>query len=153
MNSHVVAELNVPHSDEVMARTYGFFQAIGWVTRPHTTEPASVYVHPLERGVGPVVAYWHTANPKKIDRFAWHDEADPSEFSKGLWHPVLQETTELVLIVPDEATVQEVHERGGEILAAHTHVPLREHAGALEFRFTDPFNNALRITANPGYEI
>lgn len=152
-NSYVVSEINVPRTKDVMQRTYGFFREIGWTARPDSKEPNSVYVHPLVRGAGPVITYWHSKNPAKIERFVWHDDEDPSRYSRGLWHPMIQELTELVLIVPDEDAVEDIFEGGGSVLEAHTHTPLRQHAGALEFRFTDPFNNALRVTADPGYEI
>jgi hypothetical protein len=152
-NSFVSAEFNVPRTPEVLERTQSFFREIGWRVRSHSTDANAVYVHPLERGVGPVIRYWHTANPEKTDRFVWHNEEDPSKFSRGLWHPVVQDLTELILIVPDAHILQEVYTRGGSLLESHTHMPIHEDNGAVEFRYTDPFNNALRIVANPGYEI
>lgn len=150
----VMAELMVPRSPEVAQRICGFFETIGWEVRNNSKSEFDTYVAP---DVGafptPTIAYWQTENETKQSRFENHAQPSPSEYARGLRLPQLADLVEICLIVPSDDAVHNIFTRGGKLLENHTHTLPREHAGRQEFRFADPFNYSLRITANPGYEV
>ena len=152
LRNTVVNEFMIPRDRDVTSRLNGFFESIGWHVRPDTDEPDFVYVQPIIGSV-PTVGYWHTENERKVSRFAINSSGEPSEFSNGLRLPQLEDLVEVSMVVPDDNVVHELWTRGGTLLESHAHIPLRSHAGAEEFRFSDPFNYSLRITADPGYQL
>jgi hypothetical protein len=147
-----MTEFMIPRLSSVEQRLQGFYEAISWGVRHHTTDPNFVYVQPL-RGFSPTISYWQTENPNKIARFEQNHTDQPSHFSKGLWLPQLQDLVEISLIVPSDEIVHSLWARGGKLLEDHAHIPPRTHADAEEFRFSDPFNYSLRVTSDPGYEM
>lgn len=154
-NNPLMVELMVPRSQETTRRIHDFFRTIGWNIWDDSRSEFDTYVAPpVTTGPAPTIAYWQTTNPGKCEKFTAYDSAKPSEYARG---PRLLEVFNLVeicLLVPTDADVDTIFEHGGPVLEAHTHVPPHEHAsGRQEFRFTDPFNYALRVTANPGYEV
>lgn len=145
-----MVELMVPRAKETAERINGFYEDIGWV---HCNDPVSEFDKIIEPVVSnsfaaPMIAYYQTTNHDKIKHFTKHQEEVPSKYSKGLWLPVLQELVEICLIVPTDEDVHNIFDAGGKILEAHAHIKPREHAGRQEFRFSDPFNYALRVTAD-----
>ncbi len=147
-----MTEFMVPRTPEVTERLEGFFGELGWQVRPDTDEPPFVYVQPIP-GDTPTFGYWHTENAGKIARFEDHQSDQPSAFARGLRLPELNDLVEVCLIVPTDEDTNKLWDQGGKLLRAHAHIPLRPHAGADEFRFSDPFNYSIRITANPGYQL
>lgn len=150
----LMVELMVPRDPDVARRIHGFFDAIGWRVRNHSRSEFDTYFAP-EVGAfpAPTIAYWQTTNPDKIEQFEHHTSDDPSQYARGLRLPRLADLVELCLIVPSDDAVHSIFDRGGRLLEAHAHIRPREHAGRQEFRFSDPFNYALRVTADPGYEV
>ena len=149
----LMVELMVPRDPEVAERALGFYGHIGWRTY-NTDSEFFTYVHPRNAGdVPPTIAYWQTENETKIAQFTDNPEADPSIYARGLRLPNLQELVEVCLVVPTDDDVHTIFDRGRSLLEKHTHVKPRDHAGVQEFRFTDPFNYSLRVTADPGWEI
>lgn len=156
-----MVELMVPRNHEVAARIHGFYEDIGWNHRNATDSKYFTYVNPeVSEGVPPVVAYWQTETRSKTIGFSpWgiygiRRVGDKySHYSDGLRQTMLNQLVEVCLVVPSDEDVHAIFERGGSLLEAHTHIPPRDHAGAQEFRFADPFNYSLRVTANPGWEI
>lgn len=156
INNSVMVELMVPHSEAVRERVYGFYGDVGWNPYPDTEAPDFIYVRPLaDIAIGPTVAYWLTKNPDKIAHFRQYDTSPYSTYGTGLRLPgeAPFDLVEVSLVVPDDNTVHTLYERGGHLLAQHTYLGPREHAGAQEFRFADPFNFSLRVTADPGYQL
>lgn len=150
----LMVELMVPRGPEVAQRIHGFFDAIGWNVHNHSASEFDTYVAPeVGEFPTPTIAYWQTTNPDKIAQFEPNDAPDPSEYAHGLRLPRLADLVEICLIVPSDDDVRRIFDEGGQVLEAHAHVPPRTHAGREEFRFADPFNYALRVTANPGYEV
>lgn len=149
-----MVELMVPRDPEVAERIHGFYDSIGWDVRNASGSEFDTLASP---DVGafqtPTIAYWQTENPAKIAHFADNPDAEPSAFAQGLRLPQLMDLIEVTLIVPTDDHVHDIFGAGGSILEAHAHIPPREHAGRQEFRFGDPFNYAIRVTANPGYEV
>ncbi len=149
-----MAELMVPRDPEVAERIHGFYNSIGWDVRNDSSSEFDTLASP---DVGafrtPTIAYWQTEDPEKIIHFIENPNANPTEFAKGLRLPKLMDLVEVTLIVPSNDHVHDIFSAGGPTIEAHTHVPPHEHAGVQEFRFSDPFNYALRVTANPGYEV
>lgn len=151
----LMAELMVPRDAEVAIRLHGFYQAIGWTAQNATDSEFFTCVYPnVSEGTPPTVAYWQTETvPGKIEHFDVNDEPEPTIFARGLRLPNLQELVEVCLVVPSDDDVHAIFDEGGKILERHTHILPRDHAGRQEFRFGDPFNYALRVTADPGWEI
>ena len=150
-----MVELMVPRDTEVSQRLHGFYGDIGWEHRNDSESPFDTIVHPhiSADDTPPTIGYWQTENPDKTDLFVLNDKTRPSEYAKGLQLPRMLDLVEVCLVVPSDDDVHAIFEAGGRLLEAHAHIPPREHAGRQEFRFTDPFNYALRVTANPGWEI
>ncbi|HEY4964455.1 MAG TPA: hypothetical protein VIH90_07230 [Candidatus Saccharimonadales bacterium] len=147
-------EFMVPRDPEVAARLHGFYEAIRWAVRNSTNSEFFTYVNPeVSEGVPPTIAYWQTESESKTSRFVEGQANEPSIFAKGLRLPLLEELREVCLIVPGDDDVHTIFEQGGRLLERHSHILPRDHAGAQEFRFSDPFNYSLRVTANPGWEI
>ncbi len=150
----LMTELMVPRHPVVAARIVDFYELIDWDVRNSTGSEYFTYVNPqTSEGVPPTVAYWQTENTDKIARFEEHDDIRPSVFAQGLRLSNLQDLIEVCLVVPSDDNVHAIFERGGRLLERHTHILPRDHAGSQEFRFSDPFNYSLRVTANPGWEI
>lgn len=149
-----MVELMVPRSSITKARITGFYEGIDWETYADTDEHNFLYVRPVKGSViGPTIAYWLTTNAEKIAHFERYDDYKPSRYAFGWRLPILQDLVEISLVLPSDQDVQDLYERGGDLLATHTHIGPREHAGAREFRFADPFNYSLRVTADPGYQL
>lgn len=150
----IMTELMVPRDPDVARRIHGFFEKIGWDVRNDsgsefdTLASPDVGSHPT-----PTIAYWQTTSQDKIDQFIHSDVPVPSEYARGYRLPRLADLVEICLIVPSDDAVHDIFDRGGSLLEAHAHIHPRLHAGRQEFRFSDPFNYALRVTANPGYEV
>jgi hypothetical protein len=150
----LMVELMVPRHPDVASRIHGFYEGISWEHRNDTGSEFDTIVHPYtSEGLPPTIAYWQTENAGKIGQFVFHEDTKPSVYARGLRLPRMQELVEVCLVVPSDDDVHEIFERGGELLVAHAHVLPREHAGRQEFRYTDPFNYAFRVTADPGWEI
>lgn len=157
LRNSAIAELNVPRDKRTPVRIIGFYRALGWEDiRVDTTDDNFWYVGPYKDRT-PTIAYWETDNPDKIGVFEDNPSVTPSKHSRGLHLPpaamkavVLMEQS---LVVPSDTHVAELWQQGGDILEAHATQELREHSGAQEFRFTDPFGFALRVTADPGYQL
>ena len=151
----LMVELIVPRGTETTRRIHGFFEAIGWNPRNHSESDFDTYVAPqLSSSPTPTIAYWQTTNAAKCERFTEHALALPSEYALGFRLPRLLDLFEVCLIstiCSDD--VHNIFDQGGVLLEAHAYVSPREHAGRQEFRFADPFNYALRVTADPGYEV
>jgi hypothetical protein len=150
----IMVELMVPRSPEVPERIEGFYDRIGWDVRNSSNSDFFSLVNPeTSEGVPPTIAYWQTENVGKIALFATNETYEPSFYAHGLRVPHLQELVEVCLVVPSNDDVHAIFDQGGTLLEKHTHILPRDHAGAQEFRFADPFNYSLRVTANPGWEI
>lgn len=154
----LMTELMIPRTHEVAARLTGFYEEIGWSALSDSQEQFLTYVHPImpsesPLAVPPTIAYWQTQDPGKRQAFVMHETEIPSRHAWGLRLPNMQQLVEVCLVVPSDETVHDIFDRGGPVLEAHTHIPPREHAGRQEFRFADPFNYSLRVTADPGWEI
>lgn len=151
----VMVELLAPHDDNVRRRLKAFYHDIGWLgLRSDTKDNSVAYVEPLPGTVtSPSFAYRFTENERSIDNFKSHQSDRPSIYARGLRLPVLHNLVEVSLVLPTDDAVQEVFDRGGRTLAAHSHIPPRDHAGMLEFRFADPLNYSLRVTSDPGWEV
>jgi hypothetical protein len=144
----------VPRSADTTRRIHGFFELIGWNPRDHSESEFDTYVSPqVSEGPTPTVAYWQTTNLVKCAKFIEHRRSLPSEYAYGLRLPHVLDLFEVCLIVPSDDDVHNIFDRGGPLLQAHAYIPPHEHAGRQEFRFADPFNYALRVTADPGYEV
>jgi hypothetical protein len=155
----------VPRDPEVAARIDGFYNEIGWSALRGTgsalkgIESGSItYVHPImpnesSLAIPPTIAYRQTSDPEKVEAFVNHQADTPSPYARGLRLPTLQQLVEIYLAVPSDDTVHDIFDRGGPVLAAHTHILPREHAGRQEFCFGDPFNFSFRVTTDPGWEI
>lgn len=157
--SPLMVELMVPRVKEVADRMHGFYEEIGWEHRDDSNTEYTTYVNPLiSESNPPVIAYWQTTNNYKRSHFFPADVIDfkpgrLSKYSDGLRQPFLNELVEVCLVVPTDEDVHAIFERGGSLLESHAHISPRLHAGSQEFRFGDPFNYSLRVTANPGWEI
>jgi len=150
----LMVELMVPRSNETARRIHGFFEKIGWDVRNHSASEFDTYTAPqVSAGPSPTIAYWQTTNKAKTSQFEDHVLAIPSEYARGLRLPRILDLFEVCLIVPSDDDVHAIFDSGGPTLEAHAYVPPHEHAGRQEFRFSDPFNYALRVTADPGYEV
>lgn len=150
----LMTELMVPRDSDVASRLKGFYEAIGWSVRDSTGSEYFTYVNPaVSTGVAPTIAYWQTEDQNKILKFEHNDSREPTIFGRGLRLPNLLNLVEVCLVVPKDDDVHRIFERGGKPLEHHTHIFPRDHAGSQEFRFADPFNYSLRVTANPGWEI
>jgi hypothetical protein len=150
----LMVELMVPRDPEVERRLRGFYGDIGWIVRDDTDTPFFTYTHPdVDSRPLPTIAYWQTENPGKIALFTHQPEESPSHYAKGLRLPGLQQLVEVCLVVPTDDDVHNIFDRGGPLLEVHTHILPRDHVHAQEFRFGDPFNYSLRVTANPGWQI
>lgn len=149
-----MVELMVPRHPSTARRIHGFYGEIGWGHRNDTASEFDTIVHPhTSEGVPPTLAYWQTEDPGKIGQFVLQKFNHPSRYAQGLRLPRLQDLVEVCLVVPSDEDVHAIFEAGGLLLQAHSHIWPREHAGRQEFRFSDPFNYALRVTADPGWEI
>jgi|SRR5665213_1496794 len=147
-------EFMIPRNPSVAERLHGFYEDIGWDVRNSTGSEFFIYVSPqVSEGPPPTPAYWQTENERKIARFVFNESFEPTPYAHGLILPQLEDLVEVCLIVPSDEDVHTIFERGGSTLERHTHTPLQDHAGAQEFRFSDPFNYSLRVTANPGWEV
>ncbi len=142
----------VPRSADVAHRLHGFYEDVGWVHYNDSKSEFDTIVRPPTNGVSPSIGYWQTENPGKITHFMQHNEDQPSSYSRGLWLPKMQELVEVCLVVPSDEDVHNIFEMGGHLMRQHSHIPPREHAGRQEFRFSDPFNYSLRVTADVGWE-
>jgi hypothetical protein len=150
----IMNELMVPRGTDTARRIHGFFEAIGWDVHNDTSSEFDTLASPeVGPHPTPTIAYWQTTNPDKVSRFTQNQVPLPSKYARGLRLPRLANLVEICLIVPTDDTVHDIFDRGGSLLESHSHVPPHEHAGRQEFRFSDPFNYALRITADPGYEV
>jgi hypothetical protein len=145
-----MAELAVPRKEEVSRRLAGFYADIGWtICRPTDSEFFTRVSPTIEEATPPTISYWQTENPGKIGKFTVNESSHPSAYARGLRLPDLQELVEVWLVVPSDESVHTVFERGGKLLQSHAHIAPREHMGRQEFRFSDPFNYSLRVTADP----
>jgi len=150
----LMVELNVPRSLEVAERIHGFYGDIGWRTWDDSREEFTSYVSPVAASApAPVLLYWQTTSEDKVEYFNPDEGPELSGYSAGVRLPKLQKLVEVCLVVPTDDDVHTIFERGGPLLEKHAHVVPRTHAGREEFRFADPFNYSLRVTANPGWEI
>lgn len=154
----LMTELMVPRTSEVAERIIGFYEEIGWSALADSQKQFLTYVHPIMPGepmmaIPPTVAYWQTQDPEKKQAFVMHEAEVPSRHAWGLRLPNMQQLVEVCLVVPSDEAVHDIFERGGSVLSAHSHISPREHAGRQEFRFADPFNYSLRVTADPGWQI
>ena len=150
----VMTEFAVPRTPDVVGRIHGFYYDIGWQQpRADTEEPEFIYAQPLPNDV-PTIAYWQTENQEKKSQFVWNDTDTPSRYARGYRLPKLHNLVEVCLVMPDNEAVNELWARGGELLVAHAHVSLQSGSdGAQEFRFSDPFNYSLCVTADPNYQL
>ncbi len=156
--NEVMVELMVPREPESERRILEFYKEIKWPTWRSSKEGELIYTRPEPWGIrGPAIAYWLTENEHKVAHFEQNTTPEPSEFAVGARLPFLNDLVEVSFILPiwgaDSNWVESSYRRGGELLARHCHVPLREWAGTSEFRFSDPFNYSLRVTGDPGYEL
>lgn len=149
----LMTELMVPRAPGVNERIHGFYDEIGWEAYDASDGEPFTYVHPRVSGEPPVIGYWQTQTERKTRRFVDNPSPEPSIYARGLILPELNELVEVCLVVPTSVDVREIFERGGRTLEQHTHVLPRMHADSLEFRFSDPFNYSLRVTADPGWEM
>jgi hypothetical protein len=150
----VLTEFLIPPTQEAVERIEGFYNAIGWnVYNSPDSEFLKLVSPELGETIPPTILYWPKESERKIGGLAINESALPSIYAKGLRYPELQDQSQQWLIVPSDESVHTIFERGGKLLEAHAHIPPREHRGRQEFRFSDPFNNELRITSHPGWRI
>jgi hypothetical protein len=149
----LLVELVVPQSTRTNTRLRGFYEAIGWDVVDDTESEGYTYVRPrVMQGMPPTVVYGQNPDPAKTSFFIDRQEPNPSTFALGPSMPFPFDLVEICMAVPSDEDVQALYEQGGELLAQHIQVPLREYYGVQEFRFIDPFNYVIRVTANPGWE-
>jgi len=149
----LLVELVVPKSSTVDARIRIFYDHIGWEVVDDTTSPCYTYVRPrLVAGRAPTIVYGQNSDPQKTTFFVDAADTMRSEYSAGVSLPFPFDLVEICMAVPSDEDVLRLYEQGGELLQRHIQVPLREYYGVQEFRFIDPFNYVIRVTANPGWE-
>jgi hypothetical protein len=154
LSNPLMLELVIPNDRDVDRRMRDFFGTIGWAVRDDTDSPRYTYVHPyVSEGTPATIAYTQSRDVGRIAIFQQHNEDRPSVFARGLRLPYLLDVVEICITVPSDDEVHAIFEKGGELLEQHTHQPPRDHFGAQEFRFSDPFNYSFRVTADPGWEI
>lgn len=149
----LLVELVIPRSSDNDDRMRNFYHEIGWVVQDDTQSEGYTYVKPhLATTSSPTIVYGQNTDPAKTVFFTQRNKPLPSKYAVGDALPFAFDLVEICMAVPSSDTVEELYRRGGKLLRSHTVVPLREYYGVLEFRFTDPFNYVLRVTANPGWE-
>jgi hypothetical protein len=150
----IMAELMAPRDEAVAERLTGFYNEIGWNVRTDTESEFDIYASP---DVGafpePTVSYWQTTDEEKLRHFMPMNDSRYSPYARGLRLPMLMNLVEVALVVPSDGHVHDIFEAGGSLLLKHATVPPREHNGVQEFRFADPLNYELRVTADPGYQV
>ena len=155
--------INIPFFDdnprlnrETLTRLDSFYEAIGFGVQQARSGIPETYVTTDANfgGNQPVITY-RMADEKSIaNRYQTNGAIHGSEFYEGLGLNAMYDMVEICLILPDNDAVHnsynEAVRRTKGIFEKHTHVGLREHpekSGRLEYRFTDPFNVAIRVTS------
>lgn len=147
-----MVELMIPRGENIASRLRGFYEEIGWGYKSGVISKFDTTVGPcISEEISPTVTYWQTEDLGKTSLFVDGTVEEPSTYASGLRLPELQQLVEVCLVVPTNEDVYTIFEQGGSLIKDHTHTPLRDHSGVQEFRFSDPFNYSLRITANPGW--
>jgi hypothetical protein len=143
--NNLMVELMVPRDPSTTKQITDFYSAIGWQTWPDSHEGDNArYVSPAPE-TPTTIMYWQTMTPEKTDHFV--GEA-------GNFHlPVVNKLVEVVFVMSSTDAVEDVWNRGGKVLQSRAYKPLEPYYGGLDMRFADPFNYALRVTTNPGYEL
>lgn len=150
----LLVELVVPRNPNNDSRIRSFYGDIGWIVQDDTQSEGYTYVKPrLTAKSLPTIVYGQNTDSAKTVFFDYRDKPSPSKYAVGDSLPFAFDLVEICMAVPSNEAVEELYKRGGELLRLHTVVPLREYYGVQEFRFTDPFNYVLRVTANPGWEM
>jgi hypothetical protein len=141
----LMVELMVPRHELTTKQITEFYRAIGWTTWTDSHEGDNAhYVTPSTNGASTLM-YWQTLTPEKTDHFV----GEPGDYHL----PAINKLVEVVFVLPSAEAVEAVWTRGGQTLQQRAYKPLEEYFGGLDMRFADPFNYALRVTTNPGYEL
>lgn len=148
----LLVELVVPKSAENRNRIFDFYKDIGWDVRNDSETEDYIYVSPRILNTPPVIVYGLNSDHEDTKFFINKSIKNPSAYAKGDSLPFVFDLVEVCMAVPTNQDVLDIYMRGGDTLKAHTHVLPRDYYGVKEFRFFDPFNYALRITVDPGWE-
>jgi hypothetical protein len=145
-----VVEHMVPLEDPTAVRRINDFYAdIGWSVLSSEEGLMLSAVPPV--GERPVdgLGYWRTDRQHRMDWYEDHgDPHEPellSQYTRGMRLARLMDLIERPLVLPTHDHLAIIVGRGGELLRNHTHIPLRQHAGRWEMRFTDPFLFGIRL--------
>lgn len=147
--NNVVVEQGVPKSELSRERINGFYDELQWLVADDSEFPDLTYVQPDTDS--PFACYWQTTTEDRVAGFVDNPTPTPSRYSVGPKLPNGLRVTEVGLVVPTDM-VPDIWEKGGKLMIAHAYRPLQEYCGTYDFRFTDPFGLAYRVTGDPGYE-